>query len=231
MSPIEARLATAHVHIGGIGRVESAVALALHAAGVGRISCNDPQVFEEEQLGCCVFSRRSDLGRPKVHVLERFFDGRPDFMFDPVVAPNESSHVTQYLEQADVIVSCANRLPARLHLERAAIALKKPSIQASVQDGRRGLGGLISAWVPDADCCCFGCLFPNPHLRFPRGELLLPPVTSAIGAIAAQRIIDLLTNRAPTIASLPNLLIIDLGSYAIEQLTVKPRKSCRVCGA
>ena len=230
MSPADVRLANARVHIGGAGRVGTAIALALHAAGVGRISCNDPQLFEEEQLACYVFSRRSDLGRPKVDVLERFFDGRPGFVFEPVVAPNESAQVTPYLEQSDVIVSCANHLLARLHLERAAIKLKKPSVQASVQDARRALGGMISAWVPNANCCCFGCLFPNPHLLFPRSEVLLPTVTSAIGTIAVLRIIDLLTNHTPAIASQPNLFIIDLASYAIEQLSVKPRKGCRLCG-
>jgi molybdopterin/thiamine biosynthesis adenylyltransferase len=231
MSPNDPRLAKARVHIGGAGRVGTAVALALQASGVGRVSCNDPQALDEEQLHCCVFSRRSDVGRPKVHVLQQLFDGRPGFIFEPVVAPNESAQVTPWVEQADVVVCCANQLPARLHLERTAIALRKPSVQASVQDGRRALGGMISAWVPDADCCCFGCLFPNPNMRFSRDEVLLPTVTTAIGSIAAQRIIDLLiNNRTPAIASRPNLLIVDLARYAIEQLSVNRRKGCRCCG-
>ena len=229
MLPPDGRLASARVHIGGAGRVGSAVALALQAAGVGNISCNDPQLFEEEQLACCVFSRRSDLGRPKVHVLERFFDGRPGFAFEPVFAPNESAHVAPYVERADVVVSCANRLPARLHLEHTAVALKKPSVQASAQDGRRGLGGLISTWIPDAACCCFGCLFANPHLRFPRGELLLPTVTSVVGMIAAKRVIDLLTERTAN-AGKANLIFLDLAGYAIHGFSVRPRRGCRVCG-
>jgi molybdopterin/thiamine biosynthesis adenylyltransferase len=230
MPPNDPRLANARVHIGGAGRVGTAVALALQASGVGCVSCNDPQVFGEEQLPCYVFSRRSDVGRPKVHVLRDLFAGRPGFVFEPVVAPNESGQVIPYVEQADVVVCCANRLPARLHLERTAMALKKPSVQAGVQDGRRSLGGIISSWVPDADCCCFGCLFPNPNLRFARGERLVPTVTTAIGTIAAQRIIDLLVNRTPASAGRPNLLIIDLASYAIEKLSVKRREGCRYCG-
>jgi molybdopterin/thiamine biosynthesis adenylyltransferase len=75
------QLAKARVHIGGVGRIGTAIALGLHAAGVGQISCNDSQNFKEEQFEVNMFSRRSDLGRPKVYVLERFLDGRPNLAF------------------------------------------------------------------------------------------------------------------------------------------------------
>jgi molybdopterin/thiamine biosynthesis adenylyltransferase len=228
MPPIDVRLA--HVHIGGVGRVGTAVALALQSSGVGRISCNDPQLFEEEQFACCAFSLRSDLGRPKVKVLERLFDGRPGFVFEPLVEPNESSRVNPYLEKADLIVSCANRLSARLHLERAAVALEKPSVQASVHDGRLALGGVITSWIPGSAGCCFGCLFPQPNVRFARGEVLPPALTSTVGSIAAQTVLDLLADRGPANVRRPNLTIVDLVGYAIERLSVRRRKGCRVCG-
>jgi len=221
-------LAAARVHIGGAGRLGTAIALTLHAAGIRHISCNDPQTFEEEQFGCMVFSRRSDLGRPKVHVIDRFFDGRPGIIFEPLVAPNESPKARPLLEKADVIVSAANKLSARLYLERTAIALKKPVVQASVQDGRRALGGSVSVWTPSAGCACFGCLFPRPKVRFSRGEVLPPSVTSAIAAIAAQRVLDLLGGPA---SPAPNLTIIDLANYAMEAISVKPRPSCKICAA
>lgn len=221
-------LARARVHIGGTGRVGTAIALALHAAGVRQISCNDPQTFEEEQLGCMVFSRRSDLGRPKVHVLERFFDGRPGIVFEPLVARNESPKVRPLLERADVIVSAANKLSARLFLERAAIDLSKPVVQASVQDGRRERGGVVSVWMPGVDRACFGCLFPRPKGPFPRNEVLPPAATLAVAAIAAQRVLDLLSGQA---SLTPNLTIIDLARYAMEAIPVSPRPGCRVCTA
>ena len=125
------RLANYRVHIGGCGRVGTSVVLARHAAG----NCNDPQVFEEEQLGANVFSRRSDLGRPKVDVLARLLDGREGLVFEPLAAPNESAKVMPLLEKADIIVSAANQLPARLRLERAAIALQKPVVSMAAKNG------------------------------------------------------------------------------------------------
>lgn len=47
---------------------------------------------------------------------------------------------------------------------------------------------------------------------------------------ALYRIIDVLTGHAPVIAGRPNLMIIDLASYAIERLSVQRRKGCQVCG-
>ncbi len=219
-------LTAVRVHIGGAGRVGTTIALTLHAAGFHNISCNDPQIFEKEQLDCMVFSRSSDLGRPKVDVLGRFFAGRPGMVFEPLVAPNESPKVLPLLKKADVIISAANKLSARFCLERAAITLGKPVVQASVQDGRRALGGSVSVWTPRGGCACFGCLFPRPKVRLQRGEILPPTVTSAVAAIAAQRVLDLLREQAPPA---PNLTIIDLAKYGMEMFSVVPRPGCTLC--
>jgi molybdopterin/thiamine biosynthesis adenylyltransferase len=224
------RLHVARVHIGGTGRIGTAIVLGLHAAGVGEISFNDPQNFEEEQLDACVFSRRSDLGRPKVHVLARFLDGRPRSIFVPIVAPNESPELAPYLERADLIVSCANQLDARFHLEREAVRLGKPSIQASAQDGREARGGLVSIWCPGADCSCFGCMLPaRPSFR--RGEILMPSVTSTIAGVAAHITVQMLGPHAKRFAHEHNLFAVDLDHLAIWPMSVRVRPSCRVCGA
>jgi molybdopterin/thiamine biosynthesis adenylyltransferase len=222
------RLLQSRVHIGGCGRLGTTIALALHAAGVGEISCNDPQMFEEEQLAGCVFARCSDLGRPKVHVLERFLEGRGGLTFLPIVATNQSRRLRPYLEQANVIVSCANRIEARLHLERAAIRLGKPSVQAAVEDGRRALGGMISVWAPGAECSCLGCLLPPKKLRFSRGEILPPTVTGIIGSLAAHLVIQMLASDASEFARRHNVFAVDATGYRVESLSVS-RRTDRQC--
>jgi molybdopterin/thiamine biosynthesis adenylyltransferase len=221
-------LAKARVHIGGLGRVGTSIALSLHEAGITEISANDPQVFEEEQLAVSAYSRRSDLGRPKVHVLERSLDGRPG-AFTPVVGPNQSEDVKPYLEQAGVIISCANQLDARLYLERAAVQLRKPIIQACLQDGRQALGGLITIWVPEADCSCFGCLFSDFTQQFERGEVLLPTVTRMIGTLAAHLAVALLSGDPRELVNRHNVLAFDLDACSVERMAVKPRSGCSIC--
>ena len=225
------QLAKTRVHIGGAGRIGTAVALALHSAGIGEISCNDPQKFDVEQLDHCPFSRRSDVGRPKVYVLERFFEGRVGFAFLPFVGPNESPDLEPYLKRADLIISCANSLPARLHLERAAVRLGKPCLQASAEDGRQALAGMISLWAPKADCSCFGCLVPDRGPRFRRGEILFPTVTRVIANLTAHLAVSMLAQDAAELARRSNVFTIDLQAFVIDGLSVRRRPGCRVCRA
>lgn len=222
-------LRNTHVHIGGMGRIGTNIALALHEAGVGTISANDPQTFEREQLKVCGFSRESDLGRAKVHVLDRYFDGRPGFTFIPIVAPNHCDAVFPYLKAADVIVSSANNLPARLHLERAAVQLGKPSIQACVQDAREALGGVITRWAPKSRGACFGCLFQNPKQGFRRSEILLPVVVKTIASLAAHLVTETLLCRGEK-KELGNILVVDMARTTMERLSVKAVAGCPVCG-
>jgi len=214
-----------------VGRIGTNIALALHAAGVGEISCNDPQNFEEEQLTVCVFSRQSDIGRPKVHVLERFLDGRPNLTFTPIVAVNQSPKVRPYLERANVLVSCANDLDARLYLERMAIKLKKPCVQASVHDARTAVAGAVTVWMPGTDSSCFGCLFPGRKQVFHRGEILLPTVTGATAVLAANVVVDLLALDEARGGRRRNLFSIDLRSYSVEAISVASRPGCKICGS
>jgi len=214
-----------------MGRIGTSVALTLHEAGIGELSCNDPQKFEEEQLQVCGFSRRSDIGRPKVHVLERFFEGRPNFVFIPVVAPNQSPKVQPYLNQADIIVSCANDLDARLHIEQMAVHFGRPIVQACAQDGRHALGGIISTWMPGLNCSCFGCLFPGRIPRSQQSEVLLPTVTRALGTLAANFVMQILDGTSLALSNQQNVVALDLLSYKLEPMAISPRPGCAVCGA
>src|SRR5438552_1144603 len=138
------RLSRARVHISGTGRIGSSVAIHLAGAGVRRISANDPQKVEAENLGHCAFARPPDLGEEKVYVLAKFFDGRPQFVFAPLVAPAESPKVDPYIRRARLLISCANTVEGRLAAERKAITYGKPVIQVAAFDGRERLGGLIA---------------------------------------------------------------------------------------
>src|SRR5947199_4754972 len=53
----QARLRHAHVYISGAGRIGSALVVLSAEAGVGRISANDPQVVESENLASSAFAR------------------------------------------------------------------------------------------------------------------------------------------------------------------------------
>src|SRR5438552_7358490 len=125
------RLANAQVQLSGLGRIGHQVAMNLAASGVRYISANDPQSIEPENFGAFVFSRRPDLGTKKAFALERFFHGRPDFIFEPIIAPTESPNVDAYIARSDLVISCANTVNARLAAERKAITYGKTVMQVA----------------------------------------------------------------------------------------------------
>jgi molybdopterin/thiamine biosynthesis adenylyltransferase len=161
--------------------------------------------------------------------VERLFDGRPGFVFEPIVAKNQSPEVEPYLEQAHVILSCANELEARLYVERAAIAVRKPSVQAAIQDARQALGGVITSWMPGSEGCCFGCLFSQVKVPRDRSEVLLPTVARTIASLAAHIVLEIITGRKSGVLR-HNVLVIDLRAHSLERLEVQRRPGCRVCG-
>src|SRR5437899_1366730 len=143
------RLRKARVHISGAGRIGSALVARLAEAGVGHVSANDPQKVEAENLGPWAFARPPDVGKEKVVVLWKFFQGRQDFDFEPLVEATESRRVDLYIRRARLVISCANTVDGRLAAERKAIRYRKPVMEVAAFDGRRRLGGLITLRLPE----------------------------------------------------------------------------------
>src|SRR5205823_4001124 len=122
------------------------------------VSANDPQILEPENSGSSVFARPTDLGKEKVTVLWKFFRGRPDFAFEPLVEPAESARIDPCIRRAHLVISCANTVDGRLAAERKAIKYRKPVMQVAVFDGREHLGGVIALRLPQNRwSACFGC--------------------------------------------------------------------------
>jgi molybdopterin/thiamine biosynthesis adenylyltransferase len=225
------RLRHARVHVSGTGRIGGSIVMHLAEAGIGEVSANDPQGVEQENFGPWAFVRPPDLGKKKVLVLWRYFQGRPHFLLEPLVAPTESKKVDPFIRRAQLVVSCANTVGGRLAAERKAIKYRKPVMQIAAFDGRERLGGLIALRLPENRwSACFGC-YLNDKQKFPRGEGLLATVTSTLAAMAANVAVQLLAGVQGEFPKENNLFLIDLHTYTIEALAVKRRSGCSVCGS
>ncbi len=218
------------VHISGLGRIGGSIAVDLHQAGIGHVLGNDLQKLQRENSAQWAFLRPHDVGREKAFVLERFFAGRPDFIFEPLVAPTESREVDPYIKRAHLVISCANTVQGRLAAERKAIHYRKPVMQAAAFDGRKHLQGLITLRLPENHwSACFGCCL-NEKQEFPRGEGLLATVTSALAAIAANMAVELLSGFRCEFLRRHSMFWIDLETYRIEALAVQRKPGCALCG-
>jgi molybdopterin/thiamine biosynthesis adenylyltransferase len=227
---LEALNIDAPIHVSGTGRIGTQVIMALAEAGVKNVSANDPQTIDQESLAALVHTRRSDLGRAKAIVLERFLDGRSNLVFEPVVACTESHDVDPYFRKAKVILSCSNTFTSRVTAERKSDFFGKPCVQVAALDSKLRLGGVIIIRTPETAswAACFGCLTAGIN-KFRRGESLQPTVTATLGALGANLALQIISGQAKTFLREHNAIFVDLESYRLETLAIERRPSCWVC--
>lgn len=224
------RLQRASVAVFGAGGLGTAISTILATTGVGTLIIVDPQRVEAENFNRYSFARSRDLGRPKADVLASFFEGRPHLTVVPVVDRAENIQLMDIIKNVDLVVATANTVAARLAVARIAVRRRVAHISAALTDGREGLGGVVGAWVPERrDLACPAC-FLTPGAKPSRGESLLSPVVSVVGAMAACLAVQLLLWQRPDDAlDGGNCLAIDLDRYAVELLRVRSRDDCPAC--
>lgn len=224
------RLQRAAVLIAGAGGLGAAISSILATAGVGRLIIMDPQRVEAENFNRYAFARVTDIGKPKVDVLAGFFEGRPHLKVVPIFGRAESIEAGRVAQEVQLVIAASNTVPSRLAIARLAARRRLAHVSAAITDGREGRGGFVAAWVPErSDLACPAC-FLTPRARLNRGESLLAPVVSAVGAMAACLAVQLLAaeRRAAALES-GNCLAIDMERYAVESLLVLRRHDCPAC--
>lgn len=221
-------LRSARVHIGGTGRLGCAAAESLEGAGVGALSGNDPQHVEPENLNGAIFTS-GDIGRKKVDVLQSWFETRGRCRFEAVPLPVEAAEVDAYIEAADLVISCANSVRARIVTGEKAIRYGKPMVQVAAFDPEDCWGGLISIWIPEHTFACPAC-FLDPERNWSSAGRLLATVTATLGAMAANMAVAIMTGVRAELFRERNLFYVDIQTYAIEALAVEKRSGCSVCG-
>lgn len=224
------RLHRASVAVFGAGGLGTAIATVLATTGVGTLIVVDPQRVESENFNRYPFARPSDIGRPKVDVLAGFFDGRPHLTVVPIVGRAESIDTAGVLD-VHLVIAASNTVSSRIATARLAARRRLAHVSAAVLDGREGRGGFVAAWVPErAELACPAC-FLTPRARLRRGESLLAPVVSAVGAMAACLAVQILAvEHRPAALEAGNCLTIDLERYAVESIRVLSRHDCQACG-
>jgi molybdopterin/thiamine biosynthesis adenylyltransferase len=227
------KLAETAVHVSGVGHIGSMLLFNAVNAGVLRLSANDPQVVEQENVGHLIYARKCDIGKPKVYAMEEFLHGRPLLQFGGIYAPNEAEEVDRQYRETDWIFSAANSVEARLRAERAGVVYGIPVMQVAVFDAREAWGGLITHRLPEnAEWAgCFADLL-QPGMQFPRGEGLIATVTTALAALASNMFIQIITGVADQWVRRNNVFVVDLTSYYIKAYAVRKRSGerCRICG-
>jgi molybdopterin/thiamine biosynthesis adenylyltransferase len=226
------RLRHARVHVSGTGGVGSSLLAALAAAGVGRLTFNDPQTLEIDNLNRFPYAGPGDVGASKADLIAASFARRPYLKTEALAARTEDEAVSPFYSAANLVACCSNTTSSRLAAAEKAIRFGKPLVDVAVADGRRGLAGFIRLWLPRnaAWSACPGC-YLNPAAPSPRGEALFFPVIGVTAGVAAQIAVQLVSGVRYSPLDANNFFVIDLGAYRLEAFSVKRREDCALCKA
>jgi molybdopterin/thiamine biosynthesis adenylyltransferase len=226
----------------GIGGTGGVAALALAAAGIGRLHCVDPDTVELSNLSRQIIYTEADIGVPKVEAAT----ARLRALNSDLAISGERRRICSVADvlplarECDVLVLSADQPPdVRIWVNRACLAERRPWVDA----GYHGPQVQVGVYVPGSGGC-WECLRTGSN----EGLLALgavpgddwqrtAAVATAVGAVpagisgylAAHQVIAFLTGVPPVTSGQVqaiNLAALD-APFTFEE---PPRPSCPACG-
>lgn len=238
----QARLRRARVTIVGVGGTGGIAALALAAAGVGRLHCVDPDVVELSNLSRQVIYTEDDIGTAKADAAAaRLSRLNTDIS---VTAERQritsAGDITPLARDCDVLLLSADEPPdVRVWTNRACLAAGRPWVDS----GYHGPLVQVGAYVPGQGGC-WECLHDASRQRqvanganpddAPERGVTVASATAAVpagisGYLAAHQVIALITGVPPAepgVIQAVNLAALD-APFTVRE---RPDRPCPACG-
>lgn len=218
------RLKAATVLISRVGGVGGAAAYQLAAAGVGRLILAHAGNLKPSDLNRQLLMTHDGIGRPRVEsAAKRLRQLNPRLAVEAIPENINDANARRLIAQADIVVDAAPLFEERSSMNRAAVALRRPMVEAAMYD----LEAQLTTFLPD-QTPCLSCLYPTTPPAWRRQFPVFGAVSGTIGSLAALEVIKVLTGLAPPLAG--RLLICDLRSMSFRTLMLTRNPACPVCG-
>ena len=206
--------------VGGMG---GPAALALVMAGVGRVIFAHGGRLIPPDLNRQILGREEVLGEPRApHFAEYLRSMNRHAVVEAIDHEPDDCEALQLARRADVILSCPPTFEERLRLNRAAVAARRPLIDAA----QWGMTGTLVAIDPGRTAC-LRCLYPTD----PEFEEFFPVVgaiSMAVGALAALEAIKILGQTGRPIFG--RLWTIDGHGGRLADVELRRDPACPCCG-
>lgn len=217
------RLKAATVLISRVGGMGGPAALALAAAGIGRIVLAHGGPLEEPDLNRQVLGSEAGLGHSRVRQFAERLRGLNRWLaVEEIDHEPDAEETLELARRSQLLVSAAPNFPERLKLNRAALAAGVPLIDAA----QWGMNGTLCVVTP-GQTACLECLYPEP----PGFEEFFPVVGAislAIGSLAALEAIKILSGCGQSLAG--QMLLYDgFGASPPRTIQLSRRTDCLSC--
>lgn len=218
------RLKGASVLISRVGGLGGTVAFQLAAAGVGRLILAHGGAIRHNDLNRQLLMTYDRVGTSRMDsAIERLRALNPRLEIVAEHANVSEENVMRLVEQADVVVDCAPLFVERYAMNRAAMALRRPMVEAAVYD----LELHLTTFIP-GQTGCLRCLYPQNSTTWTRRFPVLGAVAGVAGSMAALEAIKQIVGLGDVLKD--RLLVCDLRSFHTKCLQLRRLPGCPDCG-
>lgn len=223
----QVRLRHAKVCVVGLGGLGAPTALKLTGMGVGALRLVDRDVVSRTDLHRQYLYDVDSIGSPKVDAAaDRLSRLNPGVKIEPFAIPLTENNAKEIVNKADVVIDALDNIRARYMLNRACVSERIPFIFGA---GIRMMAS-VSTIVPYEGPCleCFYSDLDEASLEKCAVVGVHPSVLGIASSIQVSEAVRLITGKQPRL--LGRLLLVDLEELSLEQIEVKRRDDCPVCG-
>ena len=218
------KLKNASVMVSRIGGLGGLVAYELAAAGVGKLILAHGGDLKPSDLNRQLLMKAEALGSSRVDcAVERLKELNPRLEIIALPENVSESNVSSLVSEADVVVDCAPLFEERYLMNREAFKQEKPLVECSMYE----MEAHITSFKPGITGC-LQCLYPEKPDYWQRRFPVFGAVSGMVGCLGAMEAIKIIAGLGEPLYG--RLLTCDLKSMKFNQVRLRPRPDCPVCG-
>jgi adenylyltransferase/sulfurtransferase len=221
------RLQQSRVLVVGLGGLGCPAALYLAAAGVGELLLADGDDVELSNLQRQIAHRGDDIGTNKARsAAVAIASLNPEVKLEVITRALVEDTMPELVARVDLVVDATDNYPVRFALNRACIAAGVPLVSGAAVRSE----GQVAVFDPVRGGPCYRCLYASDEAATALScsdSGVLAPLVGVIGSLQAMEALKLLSGFGETLRG--KLLLLDLRTMDIRQLTLPPRADCPDC--
>ena len=218
------RLRAASVMVSRIGGLGGLVAYELAAAGIGRLILAHAGNLRLSDLNRQLLMTQSALDTPRIDcAAQRLQELNPRLEITSLPENVNDANVAELVAQADVVIDCAPLFEERFFMNREAVRQGKPLVECAMFE----LEAHITSFKPGVTGC-LQCLYPEKPDYWQRRFPVFGAVAGMVGCLGAMEAIKIIADLGEPLYG--RLLTCDLKLMKFNQVRLRPRPGCPVCG-
>ncbi|MBT6449988.1 MAG: HesA/MoeB/ThiF family protein [Verrucomicrobiales bacterium] len=218
------KLKAASVMISRIGGLGGLVAYELAAAGIGKLILAHGGNLRPSDLNRQLLMSESALDTSRIDcAVKRLQELNPRLEIISLPENVNDTNAAKLVAEADVVVDCAPLFEERFFMNREAVRQGKPLVECAMFE----LEAHITSFKPGLTGC-LQCLYPEKPDYWQRHFPVFGAVSGMVGCLGAMEAIKIIAGLGEPLYG--RLLTCDLKSMKFNQVRLRPRSDCPVCG-